>query len=346
MRTQDAKRRAPLGGLGLAGALAGLALFVGVIAWQGVGQVLAALAVAGPGLLLVAAFHAAPLVTNAIGWRRLLPADGPGLAAVTRARWVGESVNGLLPVAQIGGNVARATMLARRGVPAGTAGASVVVDITMNVVAQIAFTLCGLGVLLATVGARLAVPVLIGTAVMSALLLGFYLSQRRGLFGGGARVLDRLSRRVARGDFARGAAALDSEVQRLYGDRAALRVTAAWHFVSWVLGAGEVWLGLYWLGHPVGPVTALLIESLGQALRSAAFLVPGALGIQEGGYLLLGAAFGLDPATALALSLVKRTREVLLGVPGLAMWLLEESAVRLPEPRAAADDVGVDEGRR
>ena len=96
----------------------------------------------------------------------------------------------------------------------------------------------------------------------------------------------------------------------------------------------------------MGPVTALLIESLGQALRSAAFLVPGALGIQEGGYLLLGAAFGLDPATALALSLVKRTREVLLGVPGLAMWLLEESAVRLPEPRAAADDVGVDAGRR
>lgn len=338
----DTARRGPLAGIGLVGALAGLALFVGVIAWQGAGQVLGALAVAGPGLLLVAAFHLAPLLANAAGWRRLMPAGGPGLVAVTRARWIAESVNGLLPVAQIGGNVARATILARRGLPAGIAGASVVVDITMNVVAQIAFTLCGLGLLLATFGSRLVLPVLIGTALMSALLFGFYLSQRRGLFGGGARLLERLSRRVARGDFARGAAALDDEVQRLYGDAAALRATAAWHFLSWVLGAGEVWLGLYWLGHPVGLATALLIESLGQALRSAAFVVPGALGIQEGGYLLLGAVFGLDPATALALSLVKRTREVLLGVPGLVAWVAEESAVRLPAPRATADDAGVE----
>jgi putative membrane protein len=342
VRIPDTERRGPLAGIGLFGAVAGLALFVGVIAWQGAAQVLAALAAAGPWLLLVAAYHLAPLVANAAGWRRLLPAGGPGLATVTRARWIAESVNGLLPVAQIGGNVARATVLARRGVPAGTAGASVVVDITMNVVAQIAFTLAGLALLLATFGARLALPVLIGTAVMSALLFGFYLSQRRGFFGGGARLLQRLSRRVARGDLVGGAAALDDEVQRLYGAPTALRAAVAWHLVSWVLGAGEVWLGLYVLGHPVGVVTALLVESLGQALRSAAFIVPGALGVQEGGYLLLGAAFGLNPATALALSLVKRARELLLGLPGLAAWLLEESAMRLPAPRAAANDAGAE----
>jgi hypothetical protein len=64
-------------------------------------------------------------------------------------------------------------------------------------------------------------------------------------------------------------------------------------------------------------VVALLLESLGQAIRGAAFAIPGALGIQEGGYLLLAPVAGLSPETALALSLAKRTRELILGLPGL-----------------------------
>ena len=69
--------------------------------------------------------------------------------------------------------------------------------------------------------------------------------------------------------------------------------------------------------HPVGWIDALLLESLGQAIRGAAFAIPGALGVQEGGYLLLAPVAGLPPDAALALSLAKRARELLLGVPGL-----------------------------
>jgi len=71
------------------------------------------------------------------------------------------------------------------------------------------------------------------------------------------------------------------------------------------------------LGHPVSWLAALLLESLGQAIRGAAFAVPGALGVQEGGYLLLAPLAGLPPDAALALSLAKRAREILLGLPGL-----------------------------
>ena len=60
------------------------------------------------------------------------------------------------------------------------------------------------------------------------------------------------------------------------------------------------------LGHPVTWVEALLLESLGQAIRGAAFAIPGALGVQEGGYLLLAPLAGLSSDTALALSLAKR----------------------------------------
>ncbi|MBX3028322.1 flippase-like domain-containing protein [bacterium] len=333
-------RRAPLIGPGVFAAAGGAALFVAVLRSQGVGAVVAALAVAGPALLPIAAFHAVPLLANALGWRRLLPPAAPvGLGALVHARWISESVNGLLPVAQIGGNVVRATLLARRGVAGGAAGASVVLDVTLNVVAQIVFTLLGLGLLLSTAGARLAGPVLLGTAIMAAALLGFVLAQRRDVFAGGARLLRAVTGRLGQRDLGRDAAAIDAAVRALYGRRAALVGATTWHLASWIAGAGEVWLGLYCLGHGVDVVTALLIESLGQALRSAAFFVPGALGVQEGGYLLLGGAFGIAPETALALSLVKRSRELLLGLPGLAVWLFEEAAVR----NAAVGSVGVGE---
>ena len=69
---------------------------------------------------------------------------------------------------------------------------------------------------------------------------------------------------------------------------------------------------------------ALVLESLTQAIKSAAFLVPGALGIQEGGFVLVGALFGLSPEMALAVSLVKRVRDLAMGVPALLVWQLVE----------------------
>jgi hypothetical protein len=78
------------------------------------------------------------------------------------------------------------------------------------------------------------------------------------------------------------------------------------------------------MSQPAGLREALLLEGLGQAVRSAAFAVPGALGVQEGGYVLIGGMFGLSPQLALALSLIKRVRELLLGLPGLAAWQLLE----------------------
>ena len=104
------------------------------------------------------------------------------------------------------------------------------------------------------------------------------------------------------------AAALDRAVAELYAAPRTIGVAWAWHLASWLVGVGEVWLGLRCLGYPVDLATAALLESLGQAVRAAAFAVPGALGI--------------PPTTALALSLVKRVRELVLGIPGLVSWQL------------------------
>jgi uncharacterized membrane protein YbhN (UPF0104 family) len=95
--------------------------------------------------------------------------------------------------------------------------------------------------------------------------------------------------------------------------------------VGWVIGAGEVWLVMLSLGHPIGVVDAFVLESLTSGVRAAAFMVPGALGALEGSFVLFGAVFGLPADMALAISLSKRVRELALGVPGLFVWHWIES---------------------
>jgi len=319
----DATPRTSPAALMTPGLLAGAALFVAVLGWHGVGDVAAALAAAGPGLLIVAAFHVVPMLGDALGWRALLaPAERPTPALMLFARWVGESVNGLLPVLQMGGNVAKARVLVRQGVPGAVAGASVVVDVTLVVATQVMFTLVGIVLLLAHLGfTRLTVAASAGVAITTALLAVTFVVQRRAPF----TLLARVSSRLAGADgnaLTASAAALDARVVGLYRERRAMFAAGAWHLVAWLVGAGEVWLALSFLGHPVPLHTAVLLESLGQAVRTGFFVVPGALGVQEGGLVLLGGALGLAPDTALALSLARRVRDVLLGLPGLVAWQL------------------------
>jgi len=118
-------------------------------------------------------------------------------------------------------------------------------------------------------------------------------------------------------DLALRADAVDEAIRALYRDRRKVAASFMLNLAGWIVGTGEVWLILYFLGHPVSWHEALLLESVGQAIRGAAFAIPGSLGVQEGGYLLLARLVGLPPEAALALSLAKRARELLLGVPGI-----------------------------
>lgn len=300
----------------------GVILFTSVIAWQGVGDVAKALGKAGWGLFVVVLFHIPPMWADAMGWRILIPAEHRlSRRFMLGARWIGESVNDLLPVFQMGGNVIKAWILVGRGVHVGRAGASVVIDITLIVLTQVLFTLLGLSLATSILGSKGAVPaVLAGAGIIAILLSGFYAAQRRGFFSFVVAVSRRLLGSPEWASVSKGAAMIDSDVLRLYRERRTLLVAGCWHIAAWFLGVFEVWFALDILGHPVDIGTAFLFESLGQAIRTGAFAVPGGLGMQEGGYILIGGVLGIDPTVALALSLARRVRELLLGIPGLIVW--------------------------
>jgi putative membrane protein len=161
--------------------------------------------------------------------------------------------------------------------------------------------------------------VAIGLLIFAPILIGFVIAQRMGMFRLIEHLLLRLEAKSAwlsLGDVS----GLHDMILHLYRNRRGLLVGTFYHLVTWLLGVGELWLAIHFMGYEVTLVAATIIESLAQAVRSAGFFIPASLGVQEGGYLVFGMLFGLSPEVALALSLVRRVRQLLVGVPALFAW--------------------------
>ena len=92
------------------------------------------------------------------------------------------------------------------------------------------------------------------------------------------------------------------------------------HSTAWVLGSIEIVAVLALVGHPIGWASALVVESLAQAMRIAGFILPGALGVQEGAIIAAAALVGVPPPLALVIALVRRARELAISLLGLAAW--------------------------
>ena len=315
----------------LVAAMAGLGLAAWLLRDIGAGQVVDLLGRVGwLGFLAVAAVHLVQVAASAAGWRSIAAgAARPGFIAYGALRLIREGVNNLLPVAQIGGPVAAARLLQGGGMPLPQAVATTVADLTLEMVTQILFTLLGLALLLLTVGGGgVAITAASGLLAACALAAGFVGAQWFGL----GRVLEagmmRLGARLGWAGTGQ-VAGLHEALRACYARWHPMLLGAAWHMVSWLLGGAEVCLALHCLGHDVSLGAGLVIESLGQALKAAGFAVPGALGVQEGGYIVLCGLYQLSPEVGIALSLVKRLREVALGLPSLALWhVLERHAPR------------------
>ena len=161
---------------------------------------------------------------------------------------------------------------------------------------------------------------LIGVAVFAAAIVVFVRIQHNSMFGILVDWAHRLAPKSWMSSFAGRAEAIDEAIVATYRRRSALLYSSLLRLVGWAIGAGEVWLATRVLGKPLSVVDSFILESLSTGVRGAAFMVPGALGAQEGGMVLFGALLGLPANLALAVSLTKRVRELALGLPGLAAW--------------------------
>ena len=305
--------------------LIGIAVVIGLVIWSGIGSIAHAVASVGWGILAVVMVRVITVSVAGVGWQLLFPPHNhPGLAACVLIRFVREATNALLPLMQVGGDLIGARLIMFRGIAGPLAAASIIVDILIQAGTQFLFACLGVAVLVALgVGDGLARTIASALAVAALLLAGFYLAQRRA----GQRMLQWILNSLAGDRQWRVLGTIDAvygDLATIYAGRRRLFLSTLVHMIGWLAGVAEVLIVLAFMGNPIGLGEAIVIESLLHAVRGAAFAVPGALGAQEGGLVLLCALFGIPPEQAIALSLVKRVPDLILGVPSLLAWQLME----------------------
>ena len=314
-------------------AIAGLALIGVLVAYFGSHAVIRSLlAVGWAGFGTICLIHLALIAVMGVAWWVLLP--GTSLWISIWGRLVRDAGSEVLPLSQVGGYLLGARAIAFAGVRGSAAAASTIVDVTLEFLAQIAFTALSLVWLVyLKPDAWIEIPVAIGLAAAIILAAGLLFAQRYGF-----DLFDRLAGTIGR-DWAdrtaAGAAALHAAIAAIYEWRAGVCTSFGLHLVCWIAATAEAWLALQFAGAPLGLGAVLAIEGLVYAVRSVAFAVPNAIGVQEGAYIILGQSLGLSPEMALALSLLKRARDLVIGLPALAAWQLLESGRlwrRVPAP--------------
>ena len=306
---------------------AGAALFTVLLIRQGASSVWLAVATAGWALAAIALYHLlVPVFLDAVAWWVLFPKlDRPRLRKLFWMRWVGESISTLVPSAAVGGDIIRARLATLDGARLAVSAASVLVDVTLGVFTQAAFTILGLVLLVQATGQKNFVgPTLLGTLGGVAAVAGFYFVQRMGMFRFLALIISKLASSEEWHSLIEGGATLDETIRQLYARRGGVIACCAVTIMSLIGGSGEIWIALHALGLHATIVNALILQSMALTIRSVAFPVPGGIGVQEGGYLVIGNLLGIPGDAAFALSLIARVRELTLGVPGLIVWQLVE----------------------
>jgi putative membrane protein len=305
------------------GGLLGLALLVALVIRADLPAMLHTLTTGGWRLLWLIPYRTLFFFLYAAGWFILLrpydPAHRAGLGYLFWVTTVREAVDRLLPVASVGGGVVGIRLLRWRGLAAAPIGASVIVEMVLTLIVVYIFTAIGLFMLveLSATGQdyrRLLLTFLLSLPVP---ILTVLLLRYGSAFG---RLQKFLRPLVGESAMSEQAASLDHELRASIRRGWRLLIAGALQLAALILGSFEIWFALRLFGHPVDFGTALVLESMTQAVRHLAFVVPAGLGVQEAGLILFGHALGISSELALAVSMAKRIREVLCGLPALLSW--------------------------
>ena len=310
--------------------LVGLLTFVGLIWHIGLSNILSAVAGLGPLALLAILLPSLLMyLLEAYGWRLTLRrhAAAVSFGRLLAIRTAGEVVNMTTPTAYVGGEPLKAYLLKPYGVPMIEALASVITAKTTMTIAQVLFILLGIGLAFGLVGTPSAegsnaqmLAALVGVGLLLFGIALFVMVQRIGLFLGLLNVLRWCRIRIpfmeVREDKLR---ELDRTILDFYTrDRRAFVLSIGFFFFGWMAEALEVYVILSFIGGPpVSPLAAIAIGALSVFIKGGTFFIPGSLGAQEGGNLLVLVAFGYSELAGITFALLRRVRELVWIAIGL-----------------------------
>lgn len=305
----------------LVAALVGLAIAIYVVLHIGVESVVHAIArvgFLGFAAIVVTSF-ALPFVLG-LAWFVLV--TGVPLSrypVFALARQIRDSASDVLPFSQIGGIAVGMRVIILRGLPPPIAFASGIADVTSELMAQLAFTAIGTALCIAQLKASAQTApyvegIIIGLGLMIPGMIAFIFLQRRGSSFAMTLAERWLPSAVKH------AAAFDEAIRAIYREPARVASSATIHLGGWVVSGTVTYVTIRVLGGRIDYLSAVAIESLLSALRSATAFVPASIGVQEAGYATLTPLFGLGPEIGLAVSLLRRARDITIAVPVLLAW--------------------------
>jgi len=297
----------------------GLLLLISLLIWQGVVDVIQLLFTSGWSLLWLPLIWLPSFVPATQGWRVLFkPTKAPGFGHSLLAMWMGRAVNNLLPVATIGGEIAKARLVSLWGIKGTDAAASVMVDKVVQAISVALWGFIGVcSLLYLSDNDELAFYAFLGFIILALCSIGFLYVQKAGLLG----ILTRLGGKLIKTDAWEGisfsAREIDVAILDIYANKSIMFQAIIYRTLGLALQTGEVWLACYLLGHPISIMEAIMVKSLSSTLSDVVFVIPNAYGIQEGAFILVGSLVGLDANTSLAVSLAIRIRDLIFDPAGL-----------------------------
>jgi putative membrane protein len=326
----------------IAALIAGLVLAVFLFVHFGVAPVFAAAASVGWGgfALICLAGIVGTEACLASAWYALMSGHGVRWSVLLLARQLRDSSSDLLPFTQLGGMVIGARAAILNGVPTPVAFAGMMVDVTTELLGQIAFIILGLLLGLADLRAsaslaRYADAMIFGTVIMVPAAAAFIILQRRG-----TQLAEKLAARLLPAAVSH-TEAFSTALHEFYRQPLRLTISATLHLTGWIVSGVWIWMIVRLIGVHIDVFSIITIEALLGALRSATVFIPSSIGVQEAGYAALAPVFGMGPEIGLAVSLLKRGRDFAVGVPVLLIWQAMEGRraftkaqthVKEPEP--------------
>ncbi len=321
-----------------------------LIVWHiGPGQIYDAAAQLGPVALLVLLIPSVIMyVVEAYGWKVTLGPSAKNIPfwRVLAIRTAGEVVNMTTPTAYVGGEPLKAYLLKKHNVPMVEGLASVIIAKTTMTIAEVLFILLGISLAFWTVGAegssgQTVAAGLVSVGFLVLVTAAFVFVQQQGLFTWLLEILRKIGLKIHYLEVReKKLRSLDRTILDFYRDnRLTFCFSIGLFFVGWMAEALEVYVIIYFLGGPAMALSAISISALSVFIKSGTFFIPGSLGAQDGGNMLVLKAFGYSDVTGITFALIRRFRELVwIGLGLLCLALAGGRAAVIRESRA--DDVG------
>ncbi|MGE0733799.1 MAG: flippase-like domain-containing protein [Alphaproteobacteria bacterium] len=307
--------------------LVGLAL-LGLLLWQAdLGEVGTRLWQVGWWLLPICLIHFVAFMLDVWAWQFSLLAVRPGDARWTYRLWklrmAGEAYNNITPLASVGGEPLKAILLkSHYGIGFRDGIASLVLARTVILMGLLPFLAIGFVFVLQSPKLPQTYQVVAGAglAAFTLAVLLFFAVQRY-------KVSSLAGTFLARGRLRHRIESVLHQIREMEGrlihfyTRHPRRVIGAvlFAFLNWAIGVIEIWVIMYAVGVPISWSDALIIEAMTQLVRAGVFFIPAGIGVQEGTFVLLCAALTGNPSVGLAVAGVRRVKELIWIVWGVAL---------------------------